>query len=241
MVLTVSFALSPVTGLSCHCHLADTSAKLDASVGASGPHDFAVRLKRRSSLSASSVHRIPRSTSVTIAKRPSERAGRRGYRVDLGRLRTGMFFDLGLDHPNYIDRPAVFALTPHAVTAARRQALGLTDQVRGRLSRENVLAADVEKGRGCRAELVAKALGFFRFVSVGLLSFLLSLLLSLGFPSLGLLLTGFQGRSVHTADRRTRLGQPSCACNGSRPEGPAGAEQLRNCRKQRQNSRRCSR
>jgi hypothetical protein len=49
MVLTVSFVLSPVTGLSCHRRLADTSAKLDASVGASGPHDFAVRLKRPSS------------------------------------------------------------------------------------------------------------------------------------------------------------------------------------------------
>src|ERR1700691_1582337 len=40
MVLTVSFGLSPVTGLSCHRRLADTSAKLDASVGASGPHDL---------------------------------------------------------------------------------------------------------------------------------------------------------------------------------------------------------
>src|SRR5438477_722329 len=43
MVLTVSFALSPVTGLCCHCRFAFT-AKLDASVGASEPHDFAVRL-----------------------------------------------------------------------------------------------------------------------------------------------------------------------------------------------------
>src|SRR5436309_9047451 len=43
MVLTVSFALFPVTGLCCHRHLAFT-AKLDASVGASEPHDFAVRL-----------------------------------------------------------------------------------------------------------------------------------------------------------------------------------------------------
>jgi len=50
MVLTVSFALSSVTGLVCHRRLADTSAKLDASVGASGPHDFAVREKRHSSL-----------------------------------------------------------------------------------------------------------------------------------------------------------------------------------------------
>jgi len=40
MVLMVSFALSPVIGLSCHRHFADFSAKLDASVGASGPHDL---------------------------------------------------------------------------------------------------------------------------------------------------------------------------------------------------------
>jgi hypothetical protein len=43
MVLTVSSALSPVTGLCCHRRLANCFAKLDASVGASGPHDFAVR------------------------------------------------------------------------------------------------------------------------------------------------------------------------------------------------------
>src|ERR1700679_2414892 len=43
VVLTAYFALSPVTGLCCHRRLADTSATLDASVGASGPHDFAVR------------------------------------------------------------------------------------------------------------------------------------------------------------------------------------------------------
>jgi hypothetical protein len=41
--VTAYFALSPVIGLCCHRRLADTSAKLDASVGASGPHDFAVR------------------------------------------------------------------------------------------------------------------------------------------------------------------------------------------------------
>src|SRR4030088_3709496 len=60
MVLTVSFVLSPVIGLSCHRHPPDmalsapgradlTSAGLDAGVEASGPHDFAVREKRRSS------------------------------------------------------------------------------------------------------------------------------------------------------------------------------------------------
>src|SRR3954468_24458141 len=58
MVLTVSFVISPVIGpvLSpslCFC------AKLDASVEASGPHDFAVRVQHRSSAVPNSVHRIP--------------------------------------------------------------------------------------------------------------------------------------------------------------------------------------
>jgi hypothetical protein len=53
MVLTVSFVISPVTGLDCHrrrrneCGCARSGPRrfrrLDASVGASGPHDFAVR------------------------------------------------------------------------------------------------------------------------------------------------------------------------------------------------------
>jgi hypothetical protein len=59
MVLTASFALSPVTGLFCHRRLRNRFRRLDASVGASGPHDFAVRLQRASSLRAISVHRIP--------------------------------------------------------------------------------------------------------------------------------------------------------------------------------------
>src|ERR1700748_1167156 len=45
MVLTASFALSLVTGLSCHHHPCDAKHHhaLNASVGASGPHDFSVR------------------------------------------------------------------------------------------------------------------------------------------------------------------------------------------------------
>jgi hypothetical protein len=45
MVLTVSFALSPGTGLFCPRRQRDAKhhRQLDASVGASGPHDFAVR------------------------------------------------------------------------------------------------------------------------------------------------------------------------------------------------------
>jgi hypothetical protein len=45
MVLTAYSALSSVTGLSCHRHPQEAFAswEFDASVGASGPHDFAVR------------------------------------------------------------------------------------------------------------------------------------------------------------------------------------------------------
>jgi hypothetical protein len=58
MVLTVSFVLSPVTGLFCHRRLVNTFTKLDTSVGVSGPHDFAVRLSaiRQKRIR---VHRIP--------------------------------------------------------------------------------------------------------------------------------------------------------------------------------------
>ena len=71
MVLTVSFALSPVIGLCCHRRRRDVFRRLDAGIEASGPHDFAVRALHRSSSQAARVHRIPRPTSVTIAKRPS--------------------------------------------------------------------------------------------------------------------------------------------------------------------------
>src|ERR1700733_15017687 len=70
MVLTVSFALSPVTGLCCHRHLADTSAKLDASVGASGPPDVAVR-ERSAFVNAPLTSTASRPAFVTMASRPS--------------------------------------------------------------------------------------------------------------------------------------------------------------------------
>jgi hypothetical protein len=61
MVLTVSFELFPVIGLSCHRRQAEISARLDASVEASEPHDFTVRIKRRSSFGANaSIASAPR-------------------------------------------------------------------------------------------------------------------------------------------------------------------------------------
>jgi hypothetical protein len=44
-----------------------------------------------------------RLTSVTIAKRPSERRDGKGYATDLGRARNEKFFDGGLDSPNHLD------------------------------------------------------------------------------------------------------------------------------------------
>jgi hypothetical protein len=64
-----------VTGLVCHRRLADTSARLDASVGASGPHDFAVRKPGASRQKRSPRPSHPNLTFVTIAKRPSVWAG----------------------------------------------------------------------------------------------------------------------------------------------------------------------
>jgi hypothetical protein len=63
MVLTVSFVLSPVTGLFVTVISEKlASQKLDASAGASGPHDFAVRVcaVRQKRIG---VHRIPRQRS----------------------------------------------------------------------------------------------------------------------------------------------------------------------------------
>src|SRR5271167_5080865 len=83
MVLTVSFVVSPESRACCLRRLRGVSGrlgptspfrKLDTSVGVSGRHDFAVRpapfVIRRMS-----VHRIPRPTFVTIAKRPSKGRG----------------------------------------------------------------------------------------------------------------------------------------------------------------------
>jgi hypothetical protein len=98
MVLTAYSALSLVTGLSCHHHRRDAKhhRQLDASVGASGPHGFAVR-----KLAPSSTRRLrpphPAPTSVTIAIRPSKGTGWRDYGSDLGKKRTGLFLREGLD------------------------------------------------------------------------------------------------------------------------------------------------
>ena len=70
------YVISPGTGLFCPRHFRRNCAlrKLSASVGAPGPHDFAVRF-RRARLASPSASTATRLTSVTIAKRPSWRGG----------------------------------------------------------------------------------------------------------------------------------------------------------------------
>ena len=68
---TVSFALFPVIGLFVTVIGGNLFRRFDASVEASEPHDFAVRLTTRFVSRIESVHRIPCPTSVTIAIRPS--------------------------------------------------------------------------------------------------------------------------------------------------------------------------
>jgi hypothetical protein len=67
---TAYFVVSPETGLFCLRRSRKFTAKLDTSVGVSGPHDFAVRVVSLV-LRHLRVHRIPLPTFVTIAKRPS--------------------------------------------------------------------------------------------------------------------------------------------------------------------------
>src|SRR5438105_13226519 len=76
---TAYIALSPVNGLSCHRRPQEALAshELDTSVAVSGPHDFAVRDRPRSSVAAlasTASHR----TVVTISSRPSFAVRRAG-------------------------------------------------------------------------------------------------------------------------------------------------------------------
>src|SRR5215218_7733247 len=130
MVLTGYFVISPVIGAllspsSCEYGWsapgrADVaSAKLDASVEASGPHDFTVRISAvrlracdRSRVGARPAitfarrrclrppHPCP--TSVTVAKRPSLGQGRRRQAGDLPRKRREIFVESGLDGKSLI-------------------------------------------------------------------------------------------------------------------------------------------
>jgi hypothetical protein len=84
MVLTVSFVLSLVTGLDCHHRRRNQAPprarlgkgafrRLDASVGASGPYDFAVRRPHHSSARRLIAHRLVACPAITYPRLMSPR------------------------------------------------------------------------------------------------------------------------------------------------------------------------
>jgi hypothetical protein len=111
MVLTVSFVIFPVIGLVCHRHRRSLLRRLERQ--RRGVRTTRLRRPQAApSSEAPPASTASRLTSVTIAKRPSERRDGKGYATDLGRARNGKFFNLGLDHPNHLDPPqqnSVFA------------------------------------------------------------------------------------------------------------------------------------
>jgi hypothetical protein len=132
------FVLSPVTGLFCHRRFAEkVPAKLDASVGASGPHDFAVRAllqaKASGGLSAEALAKAESTRSSRALSRPPHPApnvrddrdtplsrGRDGgsRKFDLPDGESEIFFARGLDNPNHVESLEQIAVLAHAVSEA---------------------------------------------------------------------------------------------------------------------------
>jgi hypothetical protein len=120
MVLTVSFALSPVIGLCCHRRRRSLLRQLER-------QRRGVRTTRlRRPQGAPSSEAPPASTasrpaSVTIAKRPS--VGRDGakYGSDLGRRRRELFFEEGLDRWNRVDPAQQIRYCAHLIRRVSRR------------------------------------------------------------------------------------------------------------------------
>ena len=122
MVLTVSFVLSLVTALSCHHRKrnAQTLSPLDASVGASGPHDFAVRkgAARLASLSRPS-HPVPnvRDDREAPLFRVQDGVGSKAVSIN---PRNELFLRTGLDDPNQIESFQQIAVYVDAISGASK-------------------------------------------------------------------------------------------------------------------------
>jgi hypothetical protein len=103
MVLTVSFVLSPVTGLSCHGRLRIVTADLASASGCqdhtTSPSASALFVRH-----ATHVHRIPPRVRDD-AYAPLVEAGRREIATDLGARESKISFAYGLDDPNQLELP----------------------------------------------------------------------------------------------------------------------------------------
>jgi hypothetical protein len=110
MVLTVSFVLSSAIGLCCH-------RRLDASVEASGRHDFIVREQALSSATPSAFT-ASRPNVRDDGQRPSSGQDGGSYGSDLGQAKTEIFFEIGLDCWNQIDLVQQITQSAHPVGLA---------------------------------------------------------------------------------------------------------------------------
>jgi hypothetical protein len=95
MVLTASFALSPVTGLVCHRRLRIESTDLTP---ASGRQDHTTSPSAASAFvkGAARVHRVPPRVRDD-REPPLSETGRLIFRIDFSNGKSGIFFASGLD------------------------------------------------------------------------------------------------------------------------------------------------
>ena len=124
MVLTVSFALSLVSRACCHHRLQDVS--LTSFISASGYQDHTTSPSALAApvLRRQSVHRIPRPTFVTIAKRPSDGCGMAGIgNAASSKRRSEIFFAEGLDTSGK-SLPCAVVSSPHE----RQRHAGISEQ-----------------------------------------------------------------------------------------------------------------
>jgi len=107
-------------------------ADLAPCLGAPEPHGFAVRL-RAARQSAQKASAAVRSTSVTIAIRPSVRSGVKAVKHDFLKNERGLFLHVGLDRANQLDATGEirFLVQPAA---------GLRTDGAGRVERNVMLA-----------------------------------------------------------------------------------------------------
>src|SRR5947209_20556891 len=93
---TTYIVLSPVIRLGCHRRRRDTSRPLDASIEASGPHDFAVRIRAVRQLAhPRPSHPAPR--FVTLRNAPRSEQDGSIARFDLPDGESQIFLPMGLD------------------------------------------------------------------------------------------------------------------------------------------------
>jgi len=88
--------ISPAIGLFCHRRRQRLGCQLDASVEASGPHDFTVRIAALSSR-APLASTASRPNVRDDGQRPSTGQDSGGYAGDLRKTKTEIFLQKGLD------------------------------------------------------------------------------------------------------------------------------------------------